>query len=96
MYGCSICGEEIFTSNPRKYFCRRCWGEWHDAILAKEPWVTYCVNHEHQQRRQAMNDEELIYLGNEFEVGEFGDEYRLAPTEEHFEEWDNMARRCRL
>ena len=76
------------NSNPKKHFCRRCWGVWYDAILSKEPSVTYCTNEEHRERRQALRDADLIYLGNEFEIGEFDGEYRLAPTEEHFEEWD--------
>jgi len=61
---------------------------WHDAIVGKAPWVTYCVNHEHQQRRQAMKDTELIYLGNELDIGGSEGEYRLAPTGEHYQEWD--------
>ena len=57
-------------------------------MMVREPWVTYCINHEHRQRREALKDEALIYLGDEFEIGESDGEYRLAPTEEHFEEWD--------
>ena len=76
------------TTNPRRYSCRRCWGKWHDAIIDKEPWVTYCINHERQQRRQAIREQELIYLGDEFEIGEFDGEYGLVPTEEHFEQLD--------
>ena len=87
MYGCAICGEEVFTSNPRRYFCRRCWGQWNDAIMNKEPWVTCCVNHEHRERRRALKDEQMIYLGNEFEIGEFEGECSSVPTQEHFERW---------
>lgn len=57
-------------------------------MMVREPWVTYYVNYEHGQRRQALKDAGLIYLGNEFEIGDFDGEYRLAPTAEHFEEWD--------
>ena len=87
-FNCAICEQELFTSNPMTYFCKRCWGQWNDAILSKTPWVTYCINHEHRQRRHAVRDAGLIYLGDEFEIGEFDGEYRLTPTEEHFEEWD--------
>ena len=87
-YSCAVCETEILTSNPKKYFCKRCWEQWNDAILNREPWVTYCINYEHRQRRQELKEQELIYLGDEFEIGEFDGEYRLAPTEEHFENWD--------
>lgn len=53
--------------------------------MAKTDWVKVCVNYEHQQRRQALKDKELIYLGNKFDVGEFDGEYRLVPTEQYFE-----------
>lgn len=49
--------------------------------MGKAPWVTYCINEEHRQRRQALKDEALIYLGDEFEIGEFDGEYRLIPGE---------------
>lgn len=57
-------------------------------MMVREPWVAYCMNYEHQQRRQVLRDAELVYLGNEFEIGESDGEYRLAPTGEHFQEWD--------
>ncbi len=56
-------------------------------MMVREAWVTYCVNHERRQRRHALSHAELVYPGNEFEIGEFDGEYRLAPTKEHFEEW---------
>lgn len=31
---------------------------------------------------------ELIYPGNEFDVGDFDGEYRLVPAREYYEEWD--------
>jgi len=31
---------------------------------------------------------ELIYLGNEFDVGDFDGEYRLVPAKEYFVELD--------
>ncbi len=85
---CCICLREMITTNPRRYFCRKYWGEWHDAILAKAPWVNYCVNHERRQRRQALKNQDLIYPGNEFEIGGFDGEYRLVPTAQHYQEWD--------
>jgi len=85
---CCICQREITTTDPRRYYCRDCWGKWHDAILNKEPWVTYCVNHERRQRRKAISDAGLIYLGDEFEIGEFDGEYGLVPTEKYFDERD--------
>lgn len=62
--------------------------EAHDTMMVREAWVTYCVNYEHQQRRQALRDTESVYPGNEFEIGDLSGECGLASTEEHFEEWD--------
>jgi hypothetical protein len=31
---------------------------------------------------------ELIYLGDEFDVGDFDGEYRLVSMKEYYEEWD--------
>lgn len=85
---CAICQQEIVTENPKRYFCQKCWVQWNEAILNKASWITYCINDEHQQRRQALNNRELIYLGSEFDVGDFNGEYRLVPTKEYYEEWD--------
>lgn len=87
MLSCAICGIEVFTEDPRKFFCRGCYREWKSDIMAKTDWVKICVNDEHQQRRQALRDKGLIYLGNDFDVGDFDGEYRLAPTEEYYDEW---------
>jgi hypothetical protein len=46
------------------------------------------VNDEKRQRRKALRDSELIYLGNELNIGDFDGEYRLVPIEEYYEEWD--------
>jgi len=51
--------------------------------MNKEPWVTCCVNHERRERREAVRDADLIYLGNEFEIAESDGEYRLVPTRDH-------------
>lgn len=56
--------------------------------MAKTDWVKVCVNYEHQQRRQALKDKELIYLGNEFDVGFFNSKYRLVSKKEYYNEWD--------
>lgn len=37
---------------------------------------------------QALKDEELIYLGSEYDIAETNSEYRLIPTKEYYEEWD--------
>jgi len=81
---CCVCQKEIISENLRKYFCERCWREWNDAILSKQPWITHCINDEHQARRQALKDKELIYLSNEFDVGDFGGEYRLVSTGDYY------------
>ena len=60
--------------------------------MAKTDWVKVCVNYEHQQRRQALKDKELIYLGNEFDVSGFDDEYRLVPTKEYYDEWEQSKK----
>lgn len=83
---CAICQKELITTNPKRYFCQKCWAQWNDAILNKESWITYCINDEHQQRRQAHKDKELIYLGNE-DVGDFDGKYGLVSAKEYFGEW---------
>lgn len=83
MFDCAICGIQMFTENPRKFFCRGCYKGWESDIMAKTDWVKVCVNYEHRQRRQALKDKELIYLGNEFDMGVFNGEYRLVPTKEY-------------
>ena len=88
MLNCAICGTGIFTENPKKFFCRDCYKQWELGILAKTNWIRFCINDEHQQRRQSLKDRELIYLGNEFDVGDFNGEYGLVPTKEYSEEWD--------
>lgn len=88
MLSCAICGKGIFTEDPKKFFCRDCYKQWESDILAKADWIRFCVNCEHQQRRQAFKDKQLIYLGNEFDVSFFNGEYSLAPTREYYDEWD--------
>ena len=58
----------MITENPKRYFCKRCWNKWNDAILNKEPWVKVCLNDEKKQRRKALKDRELIYIGDEFDI----------------------------
>lgn len=87
MSNCAICGRGIFTENPGRFYCRHCYRQWESDIMAKTDWVKVCVNYEHQQRRQALKDKGLIYLGSEFDVGDSDGEYRLAHTKEGYEEW---------
>lgn len=82
MFNCAICGIEIYTENPKRFFCRGCYKEWESDILAKTDWVKVCVNYEHQQRRQALKDKGLIYLGSEFDVGDLDSEYKLVPADD--------------
>jgi len=86
MLNCAICGREIYTENPRRFYCRDCYKEWESDIMAKTDWVKVCGNCEHQQRRQVLKDRELIYLGNEFDAGDFNGEYRLVPAKGYYEE----------
>ena len=86
MFNCAICGNELFTENPTKYFCRDCYKEWESDILAKTDWVKFCINDEHQQRRRALRDRELVYLGDEFDVGDFSGEYKVVPTKNYYED----------
>ena len=86
MSNCAICGEEVFTENPRRFFCPDCYKEWESDIMAKTDWIKACVNHEHKQRRQALKDKALIYLGNGFDVGDFDGEHRLVPAKGYYEE----------
>ena len=84
---CAIFGKELFTQNPKKYFCRDCYKQWESDILAKTEWIKICVNYEHQQRRRALKGRGLIYLGGEFDVGDFNGKYRLVSTREYYEEY---------
>ena len=56
--------------------------------MATTDWVRVCVNYEHQQRRQAIEDKVLIYIGSEYDIAETNSEYTLIPTRECCEEWD--------
>ena len=85
---CCVCQKEIITENPKKYFCKTCWKEWNEAILNKELWIKACVNDEHQQRRQALKDSQCIYLGDKFDVGDCGGEYKLVPTKDYYDNLD--------
>jgi uncharacterized Zn ribbon protein len=81
---CCICQQEIVTENPTKYFCQRCWREWNNAILSKQPWVSFCINDEHRLRRQELEDKVLVYgLGEELDISDDGN---LVLTKEYFEE----------
>lgn len=86
MLHCCICGKKIVTEVPKRYFCYKCYEEWKEQILGKEDWVRICINDEHRQRRQALKDMNMVYLGNEFDISEVNGEYRLVPTTEYFEE----------
>jgi hypothetical protein len=79
MFHCAICVKELFTQDPKKFFCRDCYKQWESEILAKTNWTKVCINDEHQQRRRALRDRGLIYLGDEFDVGDFNGEFRLVP-----------------
>lgn len=88
---CCICGVGLHTENAQHYFCKKCWHEWKDSILSKEPWITCCINDERRQRRRALEDKVLIYLGSEYEVAEVNGGYKIVPTKDHFEEVDQMT-----
>jgi hypothetical protein len=81
---CCVCGKEIFTQNPKKFFCRNCYKQWESDILAKADWIKICVRDEKRQRRRAQKDKGLIYLVNEFDVGDFNGKYRLVPRKHIF------------
>ena len=69
MYQCCICYKELYTENPRTFFCSTCYKEWQEAILSKEPWIQYCIADEQRQRRRTKRDmEKLIFLGEDYDI----------------------------
>lgn len=54
--------------------------------MAKTDWVKFCVNYEHQQRRQALKDSDLLYLGDKFDVPSLDGEYKLMHKKEGYDE----------
>ena len=78
MLNCAICGNKLFTENPKRFFCPDCYKHWESDIVAKAKWIRVCVNNEKKQRRQALKDRELIHLDDKYDVGDFNGEYRLT------------------
>ena len=91
MFSYAICGKQIFTQNPKKFFCRNCYKQSESDILAKTDGVRFCASHEHQRRRQGLKDREFLHLGSEFDVGDSDGDYSLVP-EDYYEEWDQKKR----
>ena len=88
MLCCAICGKKLFAQDVKRYFCRDCYKQWESEIVAKTDWIKFCINEEHQQRRRALKEGNLVYLGNEFDVGDFDGECKLVPTREYSKERD--------
>ena len=88
MLNCCVCGKGLLTENPKKFYCPDCYKKWYGAIQNKEPWIKACVNDEKKRRRQALKYSQLIYLGDEFDIGGFDGECRLVSTKGYYEEWD--------
>jgi protein-arginine kinase activator protein McsA len=73
MFNCAICGIQIFTQNPKRFFCRNCYKQWESDILAKAERVEVCVNHEHHRRRQQVKDRLSVYdCDREFDISNDG------------------------
>lgn len=85
MYQCALCGNEVH--NVRKFWCLKCYKQWKDAILNKEPWTRDLQNLEQRRRYHEKKEQEafgnLVYLGSEWDISEDG---KLVPLAEHFED----------
>ena len=79
---CCICQKEMFTENPKRWFCSECWHKWNEAILDKESWIACCIQDEHRLRRQELEDRILVYgLGDRFDISNG----KLIPLKDYYE-----------
>ena len=88
---CAICQLEFYPLHPRDWICNQCWHTYLSDIESKVEWIRVCFLHEARRRRQERRDqdEQLTYLGSEFDVYEKDTgRYGLAPLEEHYSEDD--------
>jgi len=70
---CAICRKELFTENPKKFFCSSCYNQWKPEILAKAEWAVFLQNDEAKRRRQEKRDlGKLVYLGSDYDVSTDG------------------------
>jgi ribosomal protein L37AE/L43A len=72
---CSICGRRLNTI-ANIWFCSRCYNDWKEAILGKEPWVIYLRKLEQARRYKIKTMKDLgiklVYLGVEWDIDENG------------------------
>lgn len=92
MYECALCGSDIGHKSPKSFWCNRCYSDWRQSILDKEPWTVYLVNLEANRRygEKTMSDLgiQLVYLSNKFEVTMVNGKAELVPTKEYYDEVD--------
>ena len=70
---CAICNCDLYSTNVKRYFCRKCFNEHKDDILAHAPWVTFLINDTARQRYREKRDlGKLVYLGSEYDLSEDG------------------------
>ena len=88
-YECSICSCQLHTTNPRMFYCSKCWKKWQSAIEAKSEWTRFLQNNEAQRRQYGSYTKNgkrvyasFVYLGSEWDI--YGN--KLVPLTEHFTE----------
>ena len=89
MFQCSICERRLITANPNTWYCSKCFREFEEAILSKAEWTMF-LQHEERKRRYREQDMKklgitYVYIGDRFDVGDDG---KLVPTKNYFEEYE--------
>ena len=68
---CCCCGTNLYTENPRIYFCKSCFSKYKDDILSHAPWVTFLINDTARIRRREKRDSGiLIHLGSDYDLSD--------------------------
>ena len=80
MFECCLCGTVLHTSNPRMFWCSKCWADWSTEIKAKVPWTVFLQNLETRRRYREQdmqkNNITYIYLGDD-DVYEEAGKYKI-------------------
>ena len=84
-----MCGASL-GENPLVYWCSRCYADWKEAILNKEPWTVFLVNLESRRRYREWDMRDLgimyIYIGDRYDIAVVNGKNKLIKTEEFYEE----------
>jgi hypothetical protein len=86
-YECCVCGIELGTVSPTKYFCSKCYNAWQSEILAGAEWIRYLVNNEQQRRSYGSYSKDgevrrvsfLRRLGEEYDLVRISGSYKVIP-----------------